>query len=79
MESPAPASAPPTRAESMVARDMPTAPMSSPGGMVSPMSEFRITRSLGRKIPLSPATRNTHPGPSTSVKASSISSAARVA
>ncbi len=71
MESPAPASAPPTLAESMVARERPTAPISSAGGMVSPMSELRMTRSFGRTMPLSPAITSTQAGASQPVAASS--------
>ena len=39
---PAPASAPATRAESTLAREMPIAPMSSPGGMISPLKALNF-------------------------------------
>jgi len=62
----------------MVARDMPSAPMRWSGGIVSPISVLRMTRSLGRTSPLSPASASTHAGASSPVKASSIKSAARI-
>ena len=62
VERPAPTSAPATRAESMVARDTPRAPTRWAGGIVSPMRAFRITWSLGRTMPASTATPNTHAG-----------------
>ena len=49
--SPAPATAPAIRAESAVARDRPMALVRQSLGMVSPISELRITRSDGRTIP----------------------------
>src|SRR4030095_11539666 len=78
VESPAPARAPPTRAESMVARDIPSAPTRCAGGIVPPMRAWRITRSLGRKIPFSVAATNTQAGDSAPVSARIITSAASV-
>jgi len=48
-------------------------------GMVSPMSQLRITRSLVRTMPASPATTNTHAGVSVPVRARSISRRAKTA
>ena len=57
----APARAPATRAESMVARETLRAPTRWAGGIVSPMRALRITWSLGRTMPASIATAE-HPG-----------------
>ena len=58
----APASAPATRAESIVVRDMPSAPIRCSRGMVSPISALRITWSFGRTMPASAATTSTQAG-----------------
>ena len=79
VERPAPVSAPATRAESTLARERPSAPIRSSGGIVSPMSEFLSTWSFGRTMPTSPAMTNTHIGVSTPASARTISSAASTA
>src|SRR5262252_1717008 len=70
----APTSAPMIRAVSVMARDMPTAPPTSEPGLVSPMSQLRITRSLERTMPISPARRKTRVVVSAPVKARMVRS-----
>src|SRR5262245_47956116 len=79
VERPAPTSAPATRAVSIVARDTPSAATRWAGGIVSPMSAFRITWSFGRMTPDRTATAKTHPGASMPVRARSMSDVARTA
>ena len=67
------------RAESALARDMPTAPITPSGGIVSPMSAWRITRSFGRTMPVRAATMNTQRGVSIPVSPSTITTAASAA
>jgi hypothetical protein len=76
VDRPAPASAPAMRAESIVARERPSAPIRCSGGIVSPMSVFRMTRSFGRTTPARPAIRSTRAGVRRSAKARPMRSAA---
>ena len=76
VESSAPASAPTTRALSIVARDSPTAPIRCRDGMVSPMSVLRITCSLGRTMPASVAMTSTQLGVRVPVRVSTRTKAA---
>ena len=56
---------------------MPSAPISSPGGIVAPISALRITMSLGRKIPTSAAATSTCTGASTPANPSVMRASAR--
>src|SRR5436190_20313419 len=60
VDRPAPASAPPIRAESWVTRDNASAPMRCAGGMVSPISALRMTTVVR---PDEPAHRREHEHP----------------
>src|SRR5204863_7337738 len=79
VDSVAPARAPPTRAESIVARDIASAATRCGTGIVSPMSGVRSTRSFGRTIPISDAMATTHAGDSRPLNARSMRLAASAA
>ena len=73
---PAPASAPATRAESLVVRAMLIAPISRSLGIVSATSAPRTPRSEGRTSPASVAMMITSSGVTTPANASTIRTAA---
>jgi hypothetical protein len=64
------------RAESCVTRDSASAPISCAEAMVSPISAFRMTMSLGRTSPPTVASTSTHAGVTTSASANAISTTA---
>jgi hypothetical protein len=67
---PAPASAPPTLAESIVVRDRPIAATRCVTGTVAPTSALRMPMSDGRSMPQAAATISTRVGVSPPVSAS---------
>jgi hypothetical protein len=67
------------RAESAVVREMLMAPTRIAGGMVAPISAFRITRSEERTAPASVAITRTWTGVRTPARMRIVSAAARVA
>ena len=74
-KTPAPASAPATRAESLVVRAMLIAPISRSFGIVSAISAARTPMSEGRTIPASVAMTSTSSGVTAPANANVIKSA----